>query len=89
MQVNTLSPVWNELWKVKNVPSIANLHVRVMDKDDGTITDDIVGEFNTTVTQGAKEFAIESPSLRRKRGTFWLQVPHITFMILRTMLIPT
>lgn len=74
MQVNTLSPVWNEYWKVKNVPSHANLHVEVLDKDDGTITDDIVGSFNTTVAAGAKEFTIESPSVRRNRGTFWMKV---------------
>ena len=77
MQPNTLKPVWNEVWKVKNVPHIANLHILVMDKDDGTITDDIVGGFDTTVAPGAKEFTLESPSLRRNRGTFWMQVQYL------------
>ncbi|KIP04584.1 hypothetical protein PHLGIDRAFT_75695 [Phlebiopsis gigantea 11061_1 CR5-6] len=74
VQVNTLSPVWNEYWKIKNVPTTARLSVEVMDKDDGTITDDIVGTFSTTMSPGPKEFAIESPSLRRNRGTFWLKI---------------
>lgn len=76
VQPNTLSPVWNELWKVKNVPSHANLHIEVLDKDNGNITDDYIGNINTTVAPGAKELTIEGPSLRRNRGTFWLKVPH-------------
>ena len=79
--MNTLSPVWNEYWKVKNVPSYANLEVEVLDKDDGTITDDIVGHFNTTIAPGAKELTIESSSLRlgKNRGTFWLKVISTVF----------
>ena len=38
--MDTLSPVWNELWKIKNVPNIATLTVEVNDKDVGNITDD-------------------------------------------------
>ncbi|EKM56176.1 uncharacterized protein PHACADRAFT_174335 [Phanerochaete carnosa HHB-10118-sp] len=45
-----------------------------MDKDDGAITDDIVGGFETTVTTGAKEFTLESPSLRRNRGTLFMKI---------------
>ena len=71
---NTLSPVWNELWKVKNVPNTATLTVEVLDKDNGNITDDHIGKFSTSVSAGAKECAIESMSLRRNRGTFWLNV---------------
>ncbi|PSR79165.1 hypothetical protein PHLCEN_2v7136 [Hermanssonia centrifuga] len=74
VQPNTLSPVWNELWKVKNVPSHANLHIEVLDKDNGNITDDYIGNINTTVAPGAKELTIEGPSLRRNRGTFWLKI---------------
>ncbi|KAI0628872.1 hypothetical protein C8Q77DRAFT_1076566 [Trametes polyzona] len=69
---NTLSPVWNELWKIKNVPNTATLTVEVLDKDNGTITDDHIGRFSTPVEPGAKECTIESLSLRRNRGTFWL-----------------
>ncbi|KAL1947107.1 hypothetical protein VTO73DRAFT_14068 [Trametes versicolor] len=71
---NTLSPVWNELWKIKNVPNTATLVVEVLDKDNGTITDDHIGKFSTPVTDGAKEFTIESLSLRRNRGNFWLKI---------------
>ena len=74
MKPNTLQPVWNEYWKIKNVPSFANLHVEVMDKDVGNITDDCVGNFDTTIAPGTKEFTILGPSLRRNRGTFWLEV---------------
>ncbi|KAH9857434.1 hypothetical protein C2E23DRAFT_720170 [Lenzites betulinus] len=71
---DTLAPVWNELWKVKNVPSTATLVVEVLDKDNGTITDDHIGKFSTPITAGAKECTIESLSLRRNRGTFWLNI---------------
>ena len=71
---DTLSPVWNELWKIRNVPNTATLHVEVLDKDVGNITDDHIGTFSTPVTDGAKELTIESASIRRNRGTFWLQV---------------
>jgi hypothetical protein len=70
----TLSPVWNEHWKVKNVPEHATLSVEVMDKDDGTPTDDYIGKFTTSVTAGTKEAEIEGPLLHRSRGTFWLKV---------------
>lgn len=36
MKPDTLSPVWNELWHIKNVPGTANLNVEVLDKDNGT-----------------------------------------------------
>ncbi|KAI9069421.1 hypothetical protein FKP32DRAFT_1586810 [Trametes sanguinea] len=72
---NTLSPVWNELWKVKNVPNTATLTVEVLDKDNGNITDDHIGKFSTSVSPGAKECTIESMSLRRNRGTFCVGAP--------------
>ncbi|OCH85368.1 C2-domain-containing protein [Obba rivulosa] len=71
---NTLCPVWNEVWKVKNVPSIATLTIEVLDKDNGNVTDDYVGKMSTTVSPGARELAIEGPPLRRDRGTFWLKI---------------
>lgn len=71
---NTLTPVWNELWSIKNVPSSATLQVQVLDKDDGSITDDYIGSFETSVSAGAKELTIEGATLRRSRGTFWLKV---------------
>lgn len=75
MKPNTLSPVWNEYWNVKNVPSNAKLSVEVLDKDDGTITDDYVGHAETDVTSGTKELTLQIDSgLRRERGTIWLKV---------------
>lgn len=73
---NTLTPVWDEYWNVKNVPSTAKLQVQVLDKDDGSITDDFIGSFETDVAPGAKDVSIVGPTLRRSagRGTFWLKV---------------
>jgi Ca2+-dependent lipid-binding protein len=71
--VDTLSPVWNELWRVKNVPATAQLTVEVLDKDNGP-TDDFIGRFSCDVSAGAKEFEIESAHLKRSKGKFWLKV---------------
>ncbi|KAL0070391.1 hypothetical protein AAF712_002222 [Marasmius tenuissimus] len=75
VKVNTLTPVWNEVWRVKNVPTTADLHVEVLDKDLGTPHDDYIGKFKCSVASGAKEVEIEGPILRRNnRGTFWLKI---------------
>ncbi|KZT19168.1 hypothetical protein NEOLEDRAFT_1159187 [Neolentinus lepideus HHB14362 ss-1] len=74
VQPYTLKPVWNELWKVKNVPVHASLNVQVLDKDDGTPVDDYIGKFSTSVSPGPKEAEIEGPLLKRNRGTFWLKI---------------
>lgn len=74
VKTNTLMPVWNEVWRVKNVPVTADLRIEVFDKDDGAPHDDYIGKFKTTVTAGAKEAEIEGPLLRRNRGTFWLKI---------------
>ena len=73
VKTDTLQPVWNEFWKVKNVPSNAELKVQVLDKDDGA-KDDYIGKFTTSVHAGAKEEEIEGPVFKRNRGTFWLKV---------------
>ena len=73
MKPDTLSPVWNELWRIKNVPSNAELVVDVLDKDEGQPHDDYVGKFKTTVTPGAKEIEITHPILPNSRGTFWIK----------------
>lgn len=74
MKPNTQTPVWNEIWRVKNVPTDADLSVEVLDKDVGAPHDDFIGKFKTTVSPGAKEVEIEGPLFRRDRGTFWLKV---------------
>ncbi|KAG6808254.1 hypothetical protein H0H92_004726 [Tricholoma furcatifolium] len=73
VKFNTLLPVWNEIWRIKNVPSVAELHVQVLDKDDAP-HDDYVGKFKTSIAEGAKEVAIEGPLFRKNRGTFWIKI---------------
>lgn len=74
VKTNTLTPVWNETWRVKNVPMTSDLYVEVLDKDVGAPIDDYIGKFKTSVAAGAKELEIEGPLFRRDRGTFWLKV---------------
>ena len=73
VKTDTLQPVWNELWRVKNVPSNAELRVQVLDKDDGP-KDDYIGRFTTDVLPGAKEEAIHGRVFKKNKGTFWLKV---------------
>ena len=65
--------MWNEVWRVKNVPSTADLRVEVMDKDEG-VTDDYIGKFTVSVTPGTKEVEIEGTVFKIARGTFWIKV---------------
>ncbi|KAG5654022.1 hypothetical protein H0H81_008332 [Sphagnurus paluster] len=74
VKAQTLAPVWNEIWRVKNVPVISDLNVEVFDKDDGRPHDDYIGKFKVSVASGAKEAEIEGPLLRKDRGTFWLKI---------------
>ncbi|KAF9062222.1 hypothetical protein BDP27DRAFT_1336913 [Rhodocollybia butyracea] len=74
VKTNTLTPVWNEIWRVKNVPMTSDLVVEVLDKDVGAPIDDYIGKFKTGVAAGAKELEIEGPLFRRDRGTFWLKI---------------
>ena len=74
MKQNSVTPVWNELWKVKNVPATADLVIKVLDKDQGSVTDDFIGTVKIGVSAGAKEADIKGPLFRRSRGTFWLKV---------------
>ncbi|KAH9483458.1 hypothetical protein JR316_0002926 [Psilocybe cubensis] len=71
---NILSPVWNEVWRVKNVPAIADLEIKVMDKDEGSMTDGYIGKAKTSVNAGARELEITGPLLRRSRGTIWVKI---------------
>ncbi|KIJ63398.1 hypothetical protein HYDPIDRAFT_176087 [Hydnomerulius pinastri MD-312] len=74
VQPNTLSPVWNEVWRVKNVPTSATLSVVLRDKDDGAPMDDYIGKFETTVCKGTKEVEVQGPMGLRNRGNFWLKI---------------
>ncbi|KIJ91613.1 hypothetical protein K443DRAFT_685875, partial [Laccaria amethystina LaAM-08-1] len=70
---NTLSPVWNEMWRVENIPSTADLRVEVVDKDEGA-TDDYIGKFALSVTPGTKEVEIEGTVFKIVRVTFWIKI---------------
>jgi hypothetical protein len=74
VKTQSLTPEWNELWRVKNVPTISELSVQVLDKDPDTIHDDRIGKFKTTIEAGAKELDIEGPLFRKNRGTFRLEI---------------
>ncbi|TFY63582.1 hypothetical protein EVJ58_g3166 [Rhodofomes roseus] len=72
---NTRSPVWNEPWRIKNVPQGAVLGIELADKDNKGMTDDYIGHLRVDVTSGEKEVQItEDKPLRRHRGTFQLKV---------------
>lgn len=70
---NTQSPVWNEVWHIKNVPTTADLEVGVFDKDPGP-HDDAIGLFHAAITPGAKDYGIEGLITKRAKGTFWLEM---------------
>ncbi|KAG9318003.1 hypothetical protein JVU11DRAFT_64 [Chiua virens] len=74
VQPNTLAPVWNEVWHVRNVPSTAMLSVIIRDKHRAALIDHYVGKFVTTINPGAKEVEIHGPMNIRDRGTFWLKI---------------
>lgn len=73
---DTLNPVWNERWCVKNVPKHALLEISFFDKDEGTPTNDYIGKLKTSVEPGTRELEIVGPvfKLRKERGTFWLEI---------------
>ncbi|CAE6464036.1 unnamed protein product [Rhizoctonia solani] len=72
---NTLNPEWNEFWRIRNVPSLAILKVRVYDKDENQYVDDYIGKFTITdvYVGGVREVPIVS-LLRRDHGTFQIEV---------------
>ncbi|KZV95888.1 C2-domain-containing protein [Exidia glandulosa HHB12029] len=72
VQPNTLNPVWNEQWFVKNVPHNAALEVKVYDKDNGQ-RDDFIGSFKTTVGDGKFECIIEASS-KANKGTMFFEL---------------
>ena len=74
VQAGTLSPVWNEVWRIKNVPTTATIQVDLHDKDNGAPVDDYIGKFSTSVSPGTREVEIEGPLFIKNRGTFWLKV---------------
>ena len=86
VQPNTLNPIWNELWYVNNVPEHAALAVEVLDKDEGSLVDDYIGSFETTVRPGTKEVEIVSTILKAVKGTFWINVQITAISHLNTLM---
>ncbi|KAG1842314.1 hypothetical protein C8R48DRAFT_737840 [Suillus tomentosus] len=74
IKLNTLSPVWDETWVVKTVPSTATLSVVVREVENGALVDNDIGVFRTTVSPGTKEVEIVGKRLGRSKGTFWLNI---------------
>lgn len=79
MKSGTLTPVWNEVWQVKNVPTTAMLSVAIWDKHHKSLVDRSIGKFETTIYPGAKEAEIQSSMHSHNRGTFWLKVIETKF----------
>ncbi|CAF4155060.1 unnamed protein product [Adineta steineri] len=72
--VNTLNPIWNEEWIVRNVPSTGKLFVTVYDKDDDTIYDDYIGNFQIDLKPVENEFITIYGPGNIKRGVFELTI---------------
>ncbi|KAJ4469349.1 hypothetical protein C8R41DRAFT_778021 [Lentinula lateritia] len=73
VKTKSLAPEWNELWRVKNVPTTSELRVEILDKDTDTPHDDYIGKFKTSIEAGEKEIDIQGPLFRKDRGTFKLK----------------
>jgi hypothetical protein len=73
VKANTLTPVWNELWHIKNVPTTAKLECQVLDKDPGPY-DDVIGQFHCGVNPGVQELTIKGLISHRTKGIFWLKI---------------
>jgi hypothetical protein len=72
--VNTLNPIWNEEWIVRNIPFAAKLFVTVYDKDDDTINDDYIGKFQINLKAIENEFIDILGPLNSIRGKFQLSI---------------
>lgn len=68
----------NEIWHIKNVPSMADLQVKVVDKDEG-VTDDYISKFTVSITLGTKEVEIDGTVFSIARRTLWMKVPASPF----------
>ncbi|KAG8738419.1 hypothetical protein FRC10_006915 [Ceratobasidium sp. 414] len=72
---NTLNPEWNEVWRVRNVPALAIIKVKVYDKDENQYLDDYIGKLKITdvYVGGQREIPITN-LLGRNRGTFRIEI---------------
>ncbi|KAJ3760629.1 hypothetical protein EV360DRAFT_39334 [Lentinula raphanica] len=73
VKTKSLTPEWNETWRVKNVPETAELRVEILDKDTDTPHDDYIGKFKTNIEAGEQELEIQGPLFRKDRGIFRLK----------------
>ena len=52
----------------------------MLDKDNGTVTDDFIGEAETSIAAGARELTLEATGFRNiSRGTMWIKVRHMKY----------
>ncbi|KAI9092608.1 hypothetical protein DFS34DRAFT_632465 [Phlyctochytrium arcticum] len=70
---NTLTPTWNELWVVRNIPADAKLNLTVYDKDVHLPADELVGMVTIPIVGSAVSQALNLQTiLHKSRGTFYL-----------------
>ncbi|QRW10038.1 hypothetical protein RhiLY_09037 [Ceratobasidium sp. AG-Ba] len=72
MDVNTQ---WNEVWRVRNVPALAIMKIKVYDKDENQYLDDYIGKFKITdvYVGGQRDIPITS-LIGRNHGTFRIEI---------------
>ncbi|KAI8824414.1 uncharacterized protein EV422DRAFT_319518 [Fimicolochytrium jonesii] len=71
---NTLNPVWDERWRVRNVPVAAVLSVVVWDKDKHTVGDEVAGKCQTPLTPGRHTLTLTHPKTGNYRGEIHLEI---------------
>ncbi|CAF2383749.1 unnamed protein product [Rotaria sp. Silwood2] len=71
---NTLTPVWNENWLVRNVPRQAKLSVKLFDKDDDTINDDYIGNFELVLLPTIRRSIEIKTNWSKVQGIFVLSI---------------
>lgn len=72
--VNTLNPIWNEEWIVRNVLSDAKLTVTIYDKDDGTLGDDYIGKFEIVLKAMMEQWVDIRGRVYGHHGEFQLSI---------------
>ncbi|KAG8878267.1 hypothetical protein FRB97_002666 [Tulasnella sp. 331] len=73
-QKQTLTPQWNEVWHVKNVPRDGVLRVKVYDKDESYMKDDYIGDFAVTIGEGGQSEQDITGRMGKKHGPFKINI---------------
>ncbi|CAF4583201.1 unnamed protein product, partial [Rotaria sp. Silwood2] len=85
---NTLTPIWNEQWLVRNVPRTAKLSVRLFDKDDNTVSDNCIGNFELALLPTNHRSIEIRNSLGKVQGTFELSINRLSSSVETRILRP-